>query len=991
MQTMLHLQPRLRSIQDQRRARSVEGPDLTQITQFVNLSAGTTVDAAGRVPLQLHKLREDMALPPFYLQQTLQRLDAEQANPQSEGWHVGQAHAIFQGQSVHVSATDAERRGQRLLDATSPVLQSLNRADTLRAAVNGHREATPTPATRADLFRAGLRQGVDIARLLDAHLLAPIRQDDLVPGDPFVQTTLYVVAPLFEPLASALIWPTLVHLLNYLGDRHISQVVAVFATGSYAGDKSRAVEDATSFAALAELEALSNLHPEGAPAVEPVVRAEALTGLSTVAGSLSQWVGKSIFDRIYLVDREKSNQGLVRDSYELSVLVGNALEALITTDGNQYVEEQLGIDLRNAHERPYSLLGAASDYVPLDYVFQAVHQQEEKRLVREVILGSTPAETGQIPSLSDLGITQAQVVAQLVAQMPDLFLDVTPQTLADLAVHPDFILPPPLAAEIRGLGPAEWLDAFDDRLETAGIQFERLVGVNALDQAWGLDGLHANGLPKSLRDKRLLPGAAFAMRRTFVDLLVESPAGLRQAQAYLSAWQSQLEEERRRNLTGHAPGQRALAGTQRQLAIRQWRTRYERNRLIEPSLGQTMFRSALLVAVVVLVAAGYLALYNRPFDPILDGGLLLGVFLGAVVGGAGSYRRRLTQIQKLRRERVTLAQAELTAHLQERVQQGLMRAYDYLAEMLNDMSRALEETTEDLNAWAVAGGMPSPDTYAGTHLRQPQLSDRLWEICRSHLRSKEDQSGRRSEERLRSSWRSVAWRRRLEWLLLEQQGEQPLPAGMQMLLRETVQTTMAELSAVSAQPVRDELVRLLAKECNLEHLLWRDAVSSRHPLLMQIDGGNRQASAQNLIHRFLESLRSHAKPSANYDVADRLASHGIMVDFAAVWGSVESDLNESTLREFRSALLPTDDPFRVTFVRTVHGLFLGDLSSIRRYYLELTLLDDASAEQVSLVKRQRPLLYGIGVQQATDDAAGDSRRRQTTDDAAEDSRRRTTS
>ncbi|MEZ4640433.1 MAG: hypothetical protein R2856_36660 [Caldilineaceae bacterium] len=553
---------------------------------------------------------EDVALPPFYLQQTLQRLDAEQATPQSEGWHVGQASQVFQGQAVHVNATDAERRAQRLLNATSPVLQTLNRADTLRS-TNGHGEATPMPVTRSDLFRAGLRQGVDIARLLDAHLLAPIRQDDLVPGDPFVQTTLYVVAPLFEPLASALIWPTLVHLLNYLGDRHISQVVAVFATGSYAGDNSRAVEDATSFAALAELEALTDLHREGAPALEPVVRGEALTGLSTVAGSLSGWVGKSIFDRIYLVDREKANQGLVRDSYELSVLVGNALEAFITTDGNQYVEEQLGIDLRNAHERPYSLLGAAGDYVPLDYVFQAVHQQEEKRLVREVILGSPGTETGEIPSLADLGITQAQVVAQLVAQMPDLFLDVTPQTLADLAVHPDFILPPSVAAEMRGLTPAAWLDAFDDRLESAGIQFERLVGVDALDQAWGLGGLHENGLPRNLRDRRLLPGAAFVMRRTFVDLLVESPAGLRQAQAYLSAWQRQLEDERRRNLTGHAPGQRALAGTQRQAALRQWRTRYKRNQLIEPSLGQTMLRSAMLFALVVLVAAGYLAVYNR--------------------------------------------------------------------------------------------------------------------------------------------------------------------------------------------------------------------------------------------------------------------------------------------------------------------------------------------------------------------------------------------
>ncbi len=961
LQTMLHLQPRLRSIQDQRRARQVEGPDLTQITQMASLLTGSTVDAAGRVPLHLRKRRQDLSLPPFYLEQVLERLDAEQAHPDDEDdWRAGLAHEIFHGQGVSVGSTSSERRARRLLQETEPVLQSLNHSDTLYASRNGHGERPPFAAGRGDVFRAGLRQGVEVARLLDAHLLAPIRQDELVPGDPFVQTTLYVVAPLFEPLSSALIWPTLVHLLNYLGDRHISQVVAIFATGSYAGDNSRAVEDATSFAALAELEALSNLHPEATPAIEPVVRGEAMPGLSRLAGPLSDWVGRSIFDRIYLVDREKSNQGLVRDSYELSVLVGNALEALITTDGNQFIEEQLGIDLRNAEERPYSLMGAAGDYVPLDYLFQAVHQQEEKRLVREVILGAERAqEDAPIASLADLGITQTQVVAQLVAQMPDLFLDVAPQQMDDLAVHPDFVLPPSLAGELRNLGPIEWLDAFDDRLETAALQFERLAGVNALDQAWGLDGLHENGLPKNLRDRRLLPAAAHAMRRTFVDLLAESPAGLRQAQAHLAVWKAELEEERRRALSGHAPGQRAMVGAQRQLALRQWRARYERNRLNAPSLGQALLRSALLVAAVVLVASAYLAFFNRPFDPIIDGGLLFGVFLGAVVGGAGSYRRRLQQIRRLRRERVALAQADLTAYLQERVQQGLVRAYDHLAQMLNEMSRALEETTEDLNAWAVADGMPSPETYAGTHLRRPQLNQRLWDLCRDHLRGKADREGRRSEERLRSSWRSVAWRRRLEWLLLEQHGEQPLPEAMQSLLRETVQATIAELSAASAQPVRDELVRRLAKECNLEDLLWRDAVSVRHPLLVQIDGGNRQASAQNLIHRFLESLRSHAKPSANYDVSDRLASHGILVDFAAVWGSVDSDLNESTLREFRSALLSSDDPFRLTYVRTVHGLYLGDLSSIRRYYLEMTLLSDDLVGQVSLVERHGRLLYGI--------------------------------
>lgn len=958
LQTMLHLQPRLQSIQDQRRARNVQGPDLTQVTQIASILAEGTL-VGGEVPLHLRKVRAQTPLPPFYLERLLERLDARpQQDLHGDGWMIGRGHHMFGVAGMPLAAVDSERRARQLLEAAAPVLQPLNQEIPRFVEYrNGRGEEETIPAGRADVFRAGLRQGVEIARLLDAHLIAPIRHDNLAPGDPFVQTTLYVVAPLFEPLASALIWPTLVHLLNYLGERHISQIVGIFATGSYAGDSSRAIEDAVSFASIAELEALTNLHPAAYPAVEGLVRGDGVPALPGQRGLLESWVGRSLLDRIYLVDREKSNQGLVRNSYELSVLVGNALEAMITTDGNQYVEEQLGIDLRNAHERPYSLMGAAGDYVPLDYIFSAVHQQEEKRLIREVILAAEPSPEEAAASLTDLGITQDQVIAQLIAQMPDLFLNVTPHGLDELAVHPNFVLPPSIAAEMRPLSPARWLVTFEERLETVNQQFNRLVGVSALDYAWGLGGLHENGLPKNVNDRRLLPAAALYMRRTFVDLLAESPAGLRQAQSRLAVWQAELDEARQR-VTLHSPGQRNLATAQRQLALRQWRTQYERNMINEPSLGQTLLRSSLLVVAVLLVAAGYWIAFDRPFDLIVDGGTLLGIFLGAYVGGAMSYRRRLTQIQRLRRERLALAQAELTSQLQERVQQGLLRAYDHLAQMLREMARALEDTDEALNQWALddgrsVRGIPAPEVYSASHLHGPRVSDRLWELCRSHLRAQQDREGRRSEERLRTSWRSVAWRRKLEGLLLEERDGRPLSAAMQDLLRETVQATISDLSAASAQAVRDELVRDLAQSCHLEHLLWRDEAAPSY------GDGAQGSSKQNLIHRYLEALWSHAKPAANYDVADRLAAHGIPVDFAAVWGSPESDLSETTLREFRSTLLPTDDPFRINFVRTVHGLTLEDLGSVRRYYTEMMLLAQPNLDQIALVDRQRRLLYGV--------------------------------
>ncbi len=631
LQTLLHLQPRLQAIQETRHARKVEGPDLTQITQLAALLTEASVGADGRVPLHLRQLRAGANMPPFYVEGLLERLDQKgESRAEEEGWFVRRAQDLLHNR-LNLSALDSERRAGRLLDATQPLLHSLNSPGTGYGYRNGSGEKHTSPVSRGEVFWSAVHGGLEMARLLEANLIAPIRQDNLVPGDPFVQTTLYVVAPLFEPLASALVWPTLVHLLNYMGERHISQIVGIFGLGSYATDSSRAVEDAVSYAALAEIEALTGLRPEATPIAERFVHGD---GIGGPAAMIREWVGRPIFDRIYLVDREKSNQGLMRNSYELSVLVANALQALVTSDGSQHLDEQLGIDMRNAHERPYSLLGAAEDYVPLEYIFEAVQQQEEKRLVREVILdGEARAET-PAASLGDLGITAEGVMAQLITQMPDLFLNVTPARIDDLQVHPDFVLPPAIAGELRPLSPETWLAGFGARLQVATNDFNRLAGPKALDKAWGLDGLHPNGVPRNPNDRRMLPAAAAQMRRFFVEMLAESPAGLRQAQETLAGWRADLERERAGVAEGYAPGQRHMAASQRQLALRQWQNRYTHTLVDQPSWRGTLLRSTLLIVAVLLLSAIYVFAFNPPVNLIVDGGTLLGIGIGAYVGGA---------------------------------------------------------------------------------------------------------------------------------------------------------------------------------------------------------------------------------------------------------------------------------------------------------------------------------------------------------------------
>ncbi len=198
-------------------------------------------------------------MPPFYVERLLAEI--ERTTPSAGDTMKG---AVL---------TDAERRAAALVRETEPVLRPLAfqgqpfQAPAKGASVPFHSPQAETGknlrrARREDMFRAGALHEDAVSRLVESYLLDPIRQDYLSPDDPFVQTTLYVVAPMFEPLASALVWPVVAGLMQRLGRRHISTVVGIFATGSYAVDRTRAVEDAAAYAALAELEALTGVRDD---------------------------------------------------------------------------------------------------------------------------------------------------------------------------------------------------------------------------------------------------------------------------------------------------------------------------------------------------------------------------------------------------------------------------------------------------------------------------------------------------------------------------------------------------------------------------------------------------------------------------------------------------------------------------------------------------------------------------------------------------------
>ena len=652
LQTMLHLAPRIQAAQEQRAAQGAGTPDLNRITSFGVILPEPLLSGSDQVQFTLRRLRNPQTLPPFYVERILADLSRGMAGARAAG------DAMMGGVLTH-----AERRAVALLRATESVLQPLQfegqpfRSPAAGAAISLRHPQAETGkhlrrATRQDFMQAGVQYAEPVSRLLEAHLIDPIRQDFLSPDDPFVQTTLYVVAPLFEPLASALIWPIVAGLMGRLGRRHISNVVALFAAGSYAVDRTRPLEDAAAHAALSEMELLTGLRRDP--------QAQAALGLRIGKGgpALLDQIGRPIFDQIYLLDREKSNQGLAEDSHELAVLAGNTLEAFIAGSADLYIQEQLGYSLRAGDQRPYSLIGSAGDYVPVQQILHAVNRQEESRLVREWVLRNTPGSTSDTanepagrthplakylagnqenPSLKDLGFAESKALVQLAARMPQLFAEAELERVADLSVREGFVFSPVAAAELRAEPPAGWAAAFDAHMQTVRHTFDLAAGAGAIDEAWGLATAGADagvafaaGLEA---DDRMAPQLLTRMHRRLLDLLSASPAGLIRAHEQSRQWLHEAEESMQRLEIQLTPSVRELGRIQRDQALHEWEVKYADAVAQTPALGAILLRALGAILVVSLLALGYLALIQGAWNPVRDGLALAGFAAGILAAG----------------------------------------------------------------------------------------------------------------------------------------------------------------------------------------------------------------------------------------------------------------------------------------------------------------------------------------------------------------------
>jgi hypothetical protein len=454
----------------------------------------------------------------------------------------------------------------------------------------------------------------------------------------------------------------------------------------------------------------------------------------------------------------------------------------------------------------------------------------------------------------------------------------------------------------------------------------------------------ANGLEG---DDRLYPQVLARMHKRLVEHLAASPTGLMRAADQTQRWLHEAEEGLQKLQTFSTPSTRQLTRIQQELARREWAVQYQDLSASEPNFGAILLRAVGATGLVGILSILYLIVVGRLWDPTQDGLALGGFAVGALLAGIATYRIHRTRQVRARRARIALAKAELTSELQSAAHDGLTRAYTQLIGVLQGWHQMLREAIDELQALSTPPDMPivSPSDLPQNYVYTPHWNQKLWDRCLSYLRKHLETQGQRSEDRLDKLWGTAKWRTQMQRVL------RAVPANtaagraqarpIAEFIRQTVRESVAPVTLQEDNPMRDNLIRALANEFSIEHLLWRGAAEAEdlERRLRALELGLPETRPMTKVEattnrRYVEAAWNRAKPTGNYDVADRLAVSGITVDFAAASGKADSDLTRALLEEFHVTLLSTENPFTIVFMRTVHGLQLDDLDCIRRYRAE---------------------------------------------------------
>ncbi len=239
--------------------------------------------------------------------------------------------------------------------------------------------------TRNEYLEYMLRNADTIATWLQRELIEPTLLDRIAPSESLLQTNIYIVASLTEPLTSVMIWPLLAGLKRALGTGRVAQMTGIFNIGSFAVEQHIALESSCVHVALSELEVLMGM---GIANKYPHIR-------SAIAEQYPDYARYSehsyeLLDQIYLLDRNKENFSLSASSAENAISATNFIESSLVSLLPQSIAESavrrnIRQEIRDASQTsrvynsqfyPYSSFGAYIRNVPLmDYLMSATAVQ----------------------------------------------------------------------------------------------------------------------------------------------------------------------------------------------------------------------------------------------------------------------------------------------------------------------------------------------------------------------------------------------------------------------------------------------------------------------------------------------------------------------------------------------------------------------------------------------------------------------------------------
>jgi hypothetical protein len=949
LQTMLHLWPRIRLIQEERQVLGIdrELPNLDRLTAFAAILP-QSAPASGTQPVPpCHVLQPNLERypSPFYLERQLASIAAEATEASVSG------------------LTYAERVGARLLKRVQHDGYVRPLPVTFRQPAND--ESGERPASRVGTFRAGIEAAGPIVRALLSQVIDPTRLDSMQSRDPLVQTTIYVIAPLSEPLASALVWPVVSELVGALRRRHVSRVIAFFSTASFAPDDGRAIEEATAHMSLRELEALT-----GSTGQDD--RPDLFSRLIADCGGAvwEERVGRRLFDVVYLIDREKSNQALAENALDLSVLAGNAVEAFLTADGLGHLERSLGPETVTG--RPsYSVLGAASDHVPLaEYIASAI-EEEQKWVIRSAVLAA-----GDRP-VADLRVT-VEANLQALGATPDTlvrrFLDAggtpmfeaasdrpSPAWPPGVRIAEGCLLPKAAASDLRATkDPMRWRELLEFR--AAGVTAEVKRAYGAAQLAWGLPPDKLDGgervpsarggdpEPTDLADSRanvgVIPQAADLAAEQIVADMCSAPDGILRARARLAGWLGAvgalLHDLRQEAGTGDSGDETY------QTRLDAWQWAFT-SAAASHSQTVTLWVSILLVACLAALGLAAILLVQYAFEPGREGriALIIGLVGALALLGAAAWLVTGGRMRRLKRQRIALAQEDLSRLATRLLRRGLFRAYSQLAGELTGLQAAVEDALADLADWARAepelqkaasDAGDAPTRAAVTH-------EELWEGIRDHVR-RESADGEHGLERFRESWQKEG-----------NDSPQWLPEGNRLARRLRIaldERRQAHGDAPSLAGVFKEYVARATEYLCPTHRLYAD-----HPDLVRTAIG--QYGAERLLlsdHRHepaaehngadvVENLYVRAKPSAGFEVTYLLSSDVLEVEFGVSADGPASPLRR-VFEQRGMPLLTSKDPLALSLIRTVNRLGPSELILTERCRDEFIRLSQSDRTMLSL-------------------------------------------